>query len=403
VEKLMGRAIVWKTALALAAALALLRPALAQGDDAPRADPMPINAVVDETLTDAAFYDWWLIQVAAGETLIVEMRAGPTLAPLLGVLDPSGTLVARSADGVPGGTVTLEYTAAAAGEHIVVATRVGNRDGDTSGTYQLSVRRPGDLPASESLYQQVTFRCDAMEIANAVTLEFAEDPQQYAGYVISVYGLDAFVPVIRIALENVNVTDCARNPDGMDGDVLTLPGMEPLTITGPLLEQAAQLSIIGSTYPGPVTLTVGSLNSAPGRFVVVVQGFHIDPASDNDALLVGQGPLAARRPLALYMIADKTSRLDPALRLSADTDPARALACDDAGSRRCRDLPSAEGLRAAVSTGGAEVVGGRFDAGLLLRSGAPELLAAELSSFQGSTSGGYALVLLGELPARDAP
>ncbi len=393
----------WKTVLMLAAALALLRPAQAQNDDAPRADPMPINAVVDENLTDAAFYDWWLIQVAAGETLSIEMRAGPTLAPLLGVLDPSGTLVARSADGALGGTVTLEYTAATAGEHIVVATRVGNRDGDSSGTYRLSVRRPGDLPAGENLYQQVTFRCEALEITNAVTLQFAEDADQYTHYVISVYGLDAFTPVIRIALENVNVTDCSRNSDGMDGDVLTLPGAEPLTFTGPLLEQAAQLSIIGATYPGPATLTVGSLDGAPGRFVVVVQGFHIDPASDRDAVQVGQGPLAARRPLALYMIADKASRLDPALSLGADTDPARALACDDAGSRRCRDLPSAEGLRAAVITGGADVVGGRFDAGLLLRPGPPELLAAELGSFQGSTSGGYALVLLGELPARDAP
>jgi hypothetical protein len=331
------------------------------------------------------------------------MRAGPTLAPLVGVLDPGGSLVARSEDGVPGGTVTLEYTTATAGEHIVVATRVGNSEGDTSGAYQLSVRRAGDLPLGESLYQQVTFRCSDMEVTNAATLQFTEDPDQYTGYIISVYGLDAFVPVIRVELEGVDVTDCSRNPDGMDGDVVALPGAELITFTGALLEQAAQLSVIGGGNPGLVTLTVGSRDGAPGRFVAVVQGLRIDPASSRDLVQVGQGPLAARRPLALYMVADKTSRLDPALSLSADTDPARALACDDAGSRRCRALPSAEGLRLTITTSGESVTGGRFDAGALLAAAPPALLAAELGSFQGNTSGRYALVLLGELPARETP
>lgn len=392
----------WKTLLLLAAALTLLRPALAQ-DDTPRADPMPINAVVSESITDTAFYDWWVVQVAAGETLLIEMRAGPTLAPLVGLLDPGGTLIARSEDGLPGGTVTLEHTVADSGEYVVVATRAGNRDGDTTGTYQLSVRRPEDLVIHESAYQQVTFRCNDVEAINVATLHFAEDREQYTYYVISVYGLDAFVPVIRIEVESVNLTDCSRNPDGMDGDVIALPGAEPLTVTGPLLDQAAQLSVIGSVYPGPVRLTVGSQDGAPGRFVVAVQGFQIDPASDRDSIQVGQGPLAARRPLALYMISDKSSRLDPALTLLDVPEPGRALACDDAGSRRCRDLPAADGLRLTIGTADEEIIGGRFDAGLLLTPGAPQLLAAELSSFQRSTSGRYALVLLGELPPRELP
>ena len=380
----------WKTILTLAAGLLLLQPALAQDDDVPRSDTIPINAVVSDSITDVAFYDWWIVQVAAGETLVIEMRAGPTLAPLVGLLDP-------------GGTVRLEHTAAASGEHIVVATRVGNRAGDTRGTYELAVRRPGDLPARDSVYQQVTFRCDRVEVANAVTLQFAEDPEQYSGYIISVYGLDAFVPMIRIELENMNVTDCSRNPQGMAGDVVALPGLEPFTVAGPLLDQAAQLKIIGTVYPGPVTLTVGSADSAPGRFVVVVQGFQIDPASDRDYIQVSQGPLAARRPLALYMVADKRSRLDPALSLPAGLAAERALACDDAGGRRCRALPSTEGLRIAVTSSGAAVAGGRFDAGLLLAAGAPQLLPVELGSFQRATSGRYALVLLGELPPRDLP
>jgi len=393
----------WKTVLTLAAGLIALQPALAQDDDVPRSDTMPVNAVVSESITDVAFYDWWIVQVAAGETLIIEMRAGPTLAPLVGLLDPSGTLVARSDDGAPGGTVRLEYTAAASGEHIVVATRVGNREGSTTGTYELAVRRPGDLPARDSVHQQVTFRCDRVEVTNAATLQFAEDPEQYSGYIISVYGLDAFVPMIRVELENVNVTDCSRNPQGMEGDVVALPGLEPFTAAGPLLDQAAQLKIIGTVYPGPVTLTVGSQDGAPGRFVVVVQGFQIDPASDRDYIQVGQGPLAARRPLALYMISDKRSRLDPALSLPAGLAAERALACDDAGGRRCRALPSAESLRIAVTSSGEEVIGGRFDAGLLLAAGAPQLVPVELGSFQRATSGRYALVLMGELPPRDLP
>lgn len=392
-----------KIALALVWSLLLAQLALAQDDDVPRSETMPINAVVSDSITDVAFYDWWIVQVAAGETLVVEMRAGPTLAPLVGLLDPSGTLVARSEDGVLGGAVRLEHTAATTGEHIVVATRVGNREGNTTGTYELAVRYSSDLPTRSNPYQQVTFRCDRVEVTNVATLQFAEDIEQYNGYIISVYGLDAFVPMIRLELENMNVTDCSRDPRGMEGDTVTLPGLEPLTAAGPVLDHVAQLKVVGTTYPGPVTLTVGSADGAPGHFVVVVQGFQIEPVSDRDYVQIGQGPLAARRPLKLYMVSDKRSRLDPALSLPTGLPAERALACDDAGGRRCRALPSAEGLRIAVTSSGEEVVGGRFDAGLLLAAGAPQVLPVELGSFQRATSGPYALVLLGELPPRDLP
>ena len=387
----------------LLAALVLTLPALAQDDDTPRSDPMPLNAVVNENLTDIAFYDWWFIQASVDDTLLIEMRATGDLEPLIGLLDGGGTLIARSADGEAGGSVTLEHTVPTTGEYVVVATRVGNRDGTSIGEYELSVRLAGSGSRPVDLYQQVEFRCGDMQVTIAATLIFAEDRDLFTFYRISVYGLDTFVPVLRVYAEGLDVPDCARDSQAMDGDTLALPGLDigPVTVTGDLLEQAAQLTISGTVYPGQVTVTIGALDGLPGRFVAIVQGMTIFPANDRDTLRIGQGPLAARRPLLLYMVSDKSSRLDPALDLPRDIDPARALACNDAGGRRCEDMPSANGLRLTLTNGDAEIVGGRFDAGLLLEAGEPVVIPLTLRSFMDATSGPYTLVLTGELPARD--
>lgn len=370
--------------------LLLTLPVSAQ--DIPAAETITYDSVVTDDLTSEAFYDWWFINVRQGDVVVVTMAAHGTLEPLIGILDPGGNLVARSEDGAPGGIISLEYTAPADGEMTVVATRVGNDSGTSTGEYQLQVRRANAPVERVNPYQEVTFRCQDYEVTNVATLEFAEDAEQAGVYRISVYGLDGFLPVIRVALSKPELTDCSSDSQAVNDDMLTLPGAATLTYAQNT-ETAAQLTITGAAEAGLVTLTIGSRNGAAGRYVAVVEGFSIAPADDADLIRVGQGPKAAELPLLVYMLAAKNTRLDPSMRFPDEAG--EGVVCDDAGRRGCEDVPSVSGLKVTIA--GAEVVGGRFDAGLLLPGGDSELRTVELGSFSGNTEGGYTLVLIGEL------
>ncbi len=375
-------------------------PALAQ-EDAPAAEAISYDSQIEDSITTTAIYDWWYIQASEGDQIVVDMQAKNGLAPLIGILDINGDLADRSQDGEPNALVTLEYIAPADGEYRIVATRVGNENGTTTGGYTLLVRRANAVIERINPYQEVVFRCNDYEVTNAAVVEFSDDPDQPEYYRVNVYGMDGFVPVIRVYIDAIDVTDCAQDFQGMDGDSYTLPGEETVTVTGDLLNNAAQLTIRGAGQAGRVTLTVGSKDESTGRFLVVVEGFTISPEHDTDFIQVGQGPLAALSPLLVYMVAGKNTRLDPSMRLLTDDPESDGVVCDDAGRRGCEDVPSVSGLEVYVTVQDVEIVGDRFDAGVLLPRGATNLREIELSSFLGNTEGSYSLVLMGELPPRD--
>src|SRR5690606_19871969 len=116
-------------------------PLAAQDDDLPVTTFIAFDDIVTETLTETAFWDWWQIQANEGDIIVADMIAEDALEPLLGILGPDGDLLDRSEDGPPGGSVSLEYTTPAAGEYTIVATRVGNANGTSTGPYTLQVRR----------------------------------------------------------------------------------------------------------------------------------------------------------------------------------------------------------------------------------------------------------------------
>ncbi|MBZ0303065.1 MAG: hypothetical protein K8J31_25185 [Anaerolineae bacterium] len=379
-------------------ALLLVGPLFAQ-DDLPLSEPINYDDSVTDDLTQRAFWDWWHIQAAQGDVIVVDMQAREMLEPLLGILDPDGTLVARSDDGTAGGSVSLEYTVQQEGEYTLVATRVGNENGTSDGPYALRVRRANEVPARENAYQEVTFRCQDYEAANAATIEFADDPEQATYYLISVYGLDGFEPVIRVQFSAVDLTDCSRDVQGVSGNRYALPGEDPITLTDPAVytDHTAQLLITSAAPVGTVTLTIGSANASPGRYLALIEAFTIEPG-DEDGIRIGQGPLASALPLTLYMVADSKSRLDPSIHWTNETT-AGAI-CDDAGRRGCEGVPSPEGLAVYIAEQDAEITADRFDAGLVLPPGPPALRDVTLTAFDQRTSGPYALVLMGELPPR---
>ncbi len=382
--------------LFIAILFVLALPLLAQDGDAPLTEPINYDQPVDETLTEQAFWDWWQIEAASGDVISAEMQASETLAPLLGILGPDGSLLARSDEGSLGGTVTLDYHVEDAGQYTLVATRVGNENGTTTGSYQLLVRQAA--PPRLNPYQEVSFRCHDYEVTNVATLEIEEDDVPGGQVVIAIYGLDGFQPVIRAKFEDFNLDDCSSDASAMGNDSYQLPGEAPVTLTPPIEGGAAELVLSSISQLGRFTLTVGSMNGAAGRYIAVIYGLTIGQA-DRDQISLGQGPLASSVPLNVYMIGAQGTRLDPKLNL-LDQDE-RVKVCDDVGQRGCEGVPSPLGLRVFLAGPGLDIEADRFDAGISLPPGPPRLWNLELSSYSDRTTGPYSIVLLGSLPAHE--
>lgn len=370
-------------------------------DDIPSIRDITYDQTVQDSITAGAFFDWWQLQALAGDMLVVDMAASGGLEPLLGILNPGGDLVARSEDGAPDAAIQLEYTVPSTGRYTVVATRVGNADGLSTGTYTLRVRRANPAPARPNPYQEVVFRCQDFEAATAATLTFADDPRSDLAHRITVYGLDGFQPVIRLTFSAApDFEECGADDRYMQGDQFTLPG-EPTRAFGADEQIAgAQLILTGAENMNTIVLTIASRDGAPGRYVALVEGFSIGRGGDRDLVELRLGPLAAQSTsLTVYMVAMPDSRLDSFMRL-----PEEDRACDDAGRRGCEDVLSFAGAGFSLTHGGGlSLTGRRGDAGLLLSPGSPDPVLLELTSRDGQTHGDYALVLIGELPPRANP
>ncbi|MBL8164395.1 MAG: hypothetical protein JNJ61_20570, partial [Anaerolineae bacterium] len=275
----------WRIMLALLVLL-LTVPALAQSDETPSVLDIFYDSVVEETITEKAFWDWWTIEVGEGDIMVVDMQASEGLAPLIGILDPAGNLMARSPDGEVDGLTTLEVTAPAPGRYTIVATRVDNLNGTTTGAYTLRLRRANAVaPVQPDLYQDVTWQCNeenvgVFDVTTAATLEFAEDPQPGLFHRITVYGIDGFQPVIRVQFDvpegDEPFTICNTNADETVGDRFTLPGEDAREISADNLASASQLLLRGAEGMELITLTIGSRDGASGRYLAIIEGFSIE-------------------------------------------------------------------------------------------------------------------------------
>jgi hypothetical protein len=395
-----------KTLLILGLCLAALVPASAQTpppDDpnTPQVTDIQYNSAVQGTITSGAFYDWWQIDAGQGDQVDVTMSAADGLAPLIGILDAGGQLVARSPDGDVNGTVHASYAVTTAGRYTIVATRVGNANGTSTGSYILQVGR-SSVATPDSGLQEVTFQCNdngVFDVTTAATLRFSEDPKKDLSQRITVYGVDGFEPAIRLNISNrpdfnLCSTDARRTVD----DVFTFPGEVPRTVTEDTLPSVSQLILNGADQMGTITLTIASRDGKPGRYMAIIEGFSITDEKDTDLLEVRIGPLAAKTTaMKVYMVKTKNSRLDPYL---STLDGSQS--CDDAGKRGCETVPSFLGAGAVIHEGtGATITGTRSDAGLLLQPGNADPITLELGSRAGHTKGDYALVIIGELPSRE--
>jgi hypothetical protein len=379
--------------------------------DYPLEFPISYNNPVGDTITELALFDWWVLTLKEGDTIRVEMQGSEGLAPLIGILDGNRDIIARSDDtvrGEPNGMVTLQFRSPYDGEFRIVATRDGNADGTTTGAYTLFVTLESEIPERENNLPEVTFRCGEMLVTNALSVYFSEDVQPKSNaaptdpaelYALSVAGYETFTPVIRAnASVSENVLDCTRDARTMPDSRFVLPNLPSLQITDE--DHAARLilqSLSMDTLLGSVTYTVGSLDGTTGTFVTVLQGLSLDDRDAPDLVYFRLGPRAKDSTITIYMISDKDTRLDPVMTASA-LDGTQLATCDDAGSRLCPDVPSAQGLTVYIAEAdGATITGGRFDAGLVLQPNTTDAIALSLESKNGDTSGGYTLVFVTEL------
>ncbi len=389
-----------KTALFLCILFTML-PVLAQDNqDSITVTDISYDNVVKDTITNGAFYDWWRIQALAGDVMVVDMGGSDGLAPLIGILDTTGNLVARSTDGEPNQSVSMDFTVPKDGQYTIVATRVGNQGGTTTGGYALRVRKanPPNQNTNSEQYVPVTFPCQDFEATTVVSLRFGEDPRPNLKYRVTVYGLDGFVPVIRLQFDVPGqgpFDKCNTGANSTLTDTFTVPGEAERTITKDLLPTVSQLIFTGADKAGIVHFTIASKNGAAGRYFAVIDGFTIDTPSNTDLYDVRMGPLAKLSPLTVYMVAGENSRLDPYMKWASGN-----MECDDAGKGDCKNVPSFN--KAGVTlheSGGMTIVGGRSDAGLMLAPGTTDVMTLEMGSRNSETSGDYVLVLLGQLPA----
>lgn len=365
----------------------ILFPAAARaqdGADVPQRAPIGYGVMINDTITDTAFFDQWLLPAQPGDAIRITMQASGGLAPLVGLLRPGGDLVARSEDGAVNGVVTLEATIPGSGDYPVVATRVGNEGGTTTGAYTLIVEllnRSATPAPLEPAYSEVTFVCDGVEVAAALTFTFARKDEDNGAYSLRVYGLDGFTPVIRV--RSGEIETCSNEPADATGDVITLPGERPITLTGdsPIVTAQTVITSEIADDPDSIEITIGTTARA-GRMFAALGGFVTLPGEVGDSTTIRLAPLpAAHGGTGLVYMVGVNNRLDPQV-FAGD------FQCDDAGRRNCDVLPPFTNAGVVFNTG-VRVIGDAFDAGARLTESAA--VNMEFAAFEGVTFGEYAV------------
>ncbi len=357
--------------------------------DAPQVQPITFGMTVEETISATAAFDWWQIEATAGDQIDIEIEAYDGLAPVIGVLNAGGTLLDRSADGTPNGTLRLRYAFPESGTFIIVAGRAGLDAGTTTGRYVLRVERVGAPAAIDPAFQEVTFLCEDQEVVTLATVSFHMDPSDMTSYRITVIGEQGFAPVIRFLSSEQSTDECVLpRPEDRVRATLSLPDGTQVP-TDPTNSNQLVVSP-NNTELGEMTMIIGAADGSSGQYIALLEGISIRPERDTDVFNVRLGPLPAEStPLTVYMV-QVYDRLDPVVLLDEQ-------ACDDAGGRGCEQVAPATGTGIQFEAYG-NIVGDRFDGGALITDTEPHTLI--LSSFANRTQGIYALMLVGELPPR---
>jgi hypothetical protein len=363
--------------------------------------------VVEDTLTQTSFFDRWLFYGVEGDQIIVRMVASDGLAPLLGIVDSGENLIIRSdvdAEGVQSdapvnGVSQIDFVLPATGEYALVATRVGNENGTTTGSYSLALTLAENADAESTRFQEVVFRCGAAEIVSAASIELSGEPGD-EDYRITVYGLDGFTPYIRVDVVDTEETLVCSNEVGETTDQqIMLPDEGELTVDQENIK-AAQLALGTITQSGVIRVIIGSADGAAGRFYAVIEGAAIQPEGNFDRVNLLPAPRARDETLLLYMLRNPRTRIDPQISyvMEGAAENEDISICDDAGRFDCEQVPTAQDYRFPL-TNGEVITGDNLSAGVAIQSSDLLYAFAQLRNRSTTTTGAYTILLMGTLPA----
>ena len=151
---------------------------------------------------------------------------------------------------------------------------------------------------------------------------------------------------------------------------------------------------------------------------MVIEGLAISPSTELDGFVLRVPTSVADEPLGVYMVSRFTS-LDPILQVgqgdglnqafndngdffpdSIDYNNVFIVAeCDDAGAGTCIDTPAfpPSGTGVVISNGSSYIAGER-DAGIVLTPETNDPLLYVFGSYDGSSNGAYAIMVIGSVP-----
>jgi len=246
----------------------------------------------------------------------------------------------------------------------------------------------------------VTATCSDFTITNGVQIIVRQMRPNFT-YTATVVGIDGFDPVMIIG----NPDDPSNNICNDDADDAGKYQVD-LPSTG-LVAASSRSSQLFFTHTNAnmtdISIVIGDYNGNAGEFVLVLEGMAVTPADgvgDPFTVMANSSVVGATAPLSVYMVGLE-SQLDPMFHLYdgdnqvwADTDGV-AINCDDAGNSsicwgESVDLSGSQIRRGSSGT----VTADASDAMLALpiQSIAPQPMTFVMSSYDGSSTGLYAIV-----------
>lgn len=374
----------------------------------------------------------WCFDGAAGDEITVTLEAtSGNLDTYVGLSDQTLQETYIENDDVDESTTNsgFTFTLPESATYVLIASRFELETGTTTGDFEMTLTSASsgvkgqdtteaepDFPVVGNGVRgnqavEIFIDCDTGERVQAgVQFSFINVNPGFP-YTVTAIGLEGFDPVLAVETRP-GIGECNDDDPDVEGSTIPIPG-------GALVEASRRSSQIRFTTPQrgfPTNITVGSFNESGGDFVLIIEGFRIDPRDELDGFSIRVPSSVATEPLGVYVIAADTS-LDAIMGVGAGDGLSQAysgndfepddvdydnisyplLFCDNIGVETCDFTP--ELVQQAFSIkGGGNYVYGPTDAGLVLIPNMTDPLLYAFGSSSSETVGDYAILVYGTVP-----
>ena len=311
--------------------------------------------------------------------------------------------------------------------YLIFVSRYDGEEGTTTGNFALSITSDGSGGGNPSgdkgndgktndiadPSEVITIRCDTGEtLYGGVQFGFINIVPGYQ-YTVTVFGVGDFDPVVAVETAP-GIGECNDDEPLAAGSFVALPDEGSVRAN----RQTAQVRFNLARAGSPV-ITVGSFDGQGGDFVMVIEGLAIAYPEEADGFVLRVPIAVADETLGVYMIS-RYNDLDPYLQLATGEglndafssdgtfDPDYidynkafiAFECDDAGSGDCSDMQAMSGGGIDISNG-SDYITWQYDAGIQVVPQTTDPMLYVFSSSGSTTSGTYAILIMGTMPSVD--